>query len=231
MLDNLPNTGHAGFAGKAEFLLAGAEFTVGGYFEQDAVSAAMVTYSGSVWGVDLFAEAVAQYGSTITVVEEDGPLLVTNDRADQWFPLATTGFRYSWSDDVGNFNLNLLGQYYFNGQGYEDPSILAEPGVLALLGSGQLSFKDFQNTGRHYGAVSLSWNGAFGSDFSPSAFWIGNLSDQSGRLAVDLRYRLNDYISFSPGYSYVYGEDTDEYSRGRAGHLLTLTANLGAGRF
>lgn len=231
MLDNLPNTGHAGYAAKLEFVVADSEITTGGYFEQDSVSGVMATYSGSVGDFDLFAELVGQYGSTITIVREDGPQLVADDREDQWFPLATAGFRYSWSDELGNFNLSFLGQYFYNGQGYEDAEILQDPQVGVLLGAGKLGFSDFQGVGRHYGSALASWSNAFDTGLSPSAFWIGNLADGSGRLSLDLRYRFNDYFSVTQGYSYTYGEEGDEYAPFGDDHLITLSATLGAGRF
>ncbi|MFP4378319.1 MAG: hypothetical protein ACLFP4_14845 [Spirochaetales bacterium] len=231
MLDNFPNTGHAGYAAKLEFVVGNSEITTGGYFEQDAVSGLMATYSGSVGDFDLFAEVVGQYGSTITIVREDGPLLVADDREDEWFPLATGGFRYSWSDELGNFNLSFIGQYFYNGQGYEDPSILQDPRVGTLLGAGEIGFSDFVGTGRHYGSALASWSNAFDSDWSPSTFWIGNLSDGSGRVSLDVRYRINDYFSVTPGYSYAYGEEGDEYAPFGDDHVITLGATLGAGRF
>lgn len=227
MLDQLPTTGYAGYAGKLDFVLGASEVTFGGYGRRESVSGAMATWSGSLRDVDLFAEAVARYGSTITIVREEGTALVTDARADEWFPLATAGFRYAWSDDEGDFSLSLLGQYYFNGEGYDDPSILADPRVAALLGSGDLSPRDLQGTGRHYGAASLRWSGALGSDLSPSAFWIGNVSDGSGRVQAEVAWRLTDVLTLTPGYSYAYGDEGDEYAPAGAGHTITLRASLG----
>lgn len=231
VLDDLPNTGHAGYAGKVEFVVGNHEFTTGGYFEQDAVSGIMATWSGSIGDFDVFAEGVAQYGSTITLVEESGPVLVTDEREGTWFPLATAGARYSWSDDGGNFDLTFLGQYYYNGEGYEDPNILTDKRIDLLLLSGDISPADLSGTGRHYAGASARWSGAFDSDLSPSAYWVGNLTDGSGLVAVDLAWRINDYLRLTPGYSYTYGDEREEYAFAGTGHRINIRASLGTGGF
>lgn len=231
MLDDLPDDGSAGWAGKLEFVLGSAELTAGGYYEEGSVSGAMATVSAGIWDFDVFAEAVAQYGSTFAMVGEEGPTLVTDRREDTWFALATAGARYTWSDDYDYFDLTLLGQYYYNGEGYEDPSILQDDRIGMLLAAGDLAPGDFVGAGRHYAGANVLWNEAFGTDLSPSAFWIGNLTDGSGRLTVNARYRLNDYVTFTPGYTYTYGDDGEEYAPAGAGHELSLSLSLGRGEF
>jgi len=230
-LNDLPDGGNAGFAAKAEFIAGGSEFTFGGYYKRDSVSGAMATYAGSLWDFELFAEAVAQYGSTIAYVEDDGAMLTTTRRSETWFPLGTAGLRYSWSDDDGYFDLRLAGQYYYNGEGYVHSEILADDQIGLLLASGELSPKDFQGTGQHYAAASAGWSKAFGTDLSLSGFWIGNLSDESGRVTADLTWRINDYVSISPGYTYTYGDDDDEFGRIGTGHSVRVDVSLGTGAF
>ncbi len=231
MLDDLPDGGSAGWAGKIEFVLGSAEYTAGGYYEDGSVSAAMATVSAGIWDLDVFAELVAQYGATVTMVSEDGPALVTDRRSDTWFALFTAGARYNWSDDYDNFNLTGVGQYYYNGEGYADPTVLQDPRIPALIAAGELGRKDLFGTGRHYAAVSLRWADALGTELSPSVFWIGNLSDGSGHLSAEARYRLGDYVSLTPGYTYTYGEAGEEYAPGGAGHRVSLNMALGSGAF
>lgn len=231
MLDDLPDGGSAGWAGKIEFVLGPAELTAGGYYEEGSVSGVMGTLSAGIWDFDVFAEAVAQYGSTFAMVSEEGPALVTDLRSDTWFALATAGARYNWSDDYDNFDLTFLGQYYFNGEGYEDLSILQDDRIPMLIGAGELAPADLLGTGRHYAAANLRWNQSFGTDLSPSVFWIGNLSDGSGRVSLDLRYTLGDFVSFTPGYTYTYGDEGEEYAPGGDGHQLSLGVSMGQGAF
>lgn len=231
MLDDLPDGGSVGWAGKLEFVLGTAEIALGGYHEDGSVSGAMTTVSAGIWDIDVFAEAVAQYGSTFAMVREDGPALVADLRSDTWFALATAGGRYSWSDDYDYFNLSVLGQYYFNGSGYEDPAILQDPRVPALIAAGDLGPGDLTGTGRHYAAASIRWSQAFASDFSPSVFWIGNLSDGSGRLSLDFRYAWGDYVAITPGYVFTYGEPGEEYAPGGEGHRVSVNVSPGRGAF
>lgn len=230
-LSDLPTGGKGGFAAKAEFVAVDSEFTLGGFYKRDSVSGAMATYAGSVGDLQLFAEVVAQYGSTITYVEDDGDVLATNKRTDTWFPSATAGFRYSWSDDEGYVDIRLAGQYYFNGEGYADSDILGDARMALLIAAGELLPSDFDGTGRHYGAGSVRWSDAFGSDLSLGGFWVGNMSDGSGRVSADLTWRINDYIAVTPGYSFIYGADHDEFSRFGAGHSIAIGFSLGTGAF
>lgn len=231
MLDEVPNDGSVGAALKAEAFLLNSEFELGGYFRNDAVSGAMVTWSGSISGVELVAEAVLQYGSTIALVEEDGASLVVSNRDSDWFPSATAGFRYRWSDDEENYDLTFTGQYLYNGEGYEDPDILQDSEVDLLIAGGSLAVTDLSGTGRHYLAGNARWQEAFGSDLSPLVLGLANISDGSGLVSVDLTYAANDYLSVTPSYSYIWGEDRDEYALGGTGHRVGISFELGSGRF
>lgn len=226
ILDDIPSSGKAGFAAKAELLVGNAELTTGGFYQDDSVSGAMATYSGGIRDIDLFAEAVLTYGSTITIVEADGPMLTTNDRAEEWFPSATTGFRYSWSDDNALFSMRAVGQYLYNGEGYEDPAVLHDERIAGLLATEALSASDLRGTGRHYGAASLRWSDALGSNFTASGLWIGNLSDRSGRASGELAYAANDWLTVSAGYAYSYGEERDEYTPSGPGGSVTVMATV-----
>lgn len=240
ILDDLPTANRVSWAGKFDFLAGNAEFTTGAAFQRDNFAGGMLTYSGSVGDFDLFAELVARLGSVITIVEEDGASLVPINRDDEWFPLGTAGGRYSWSDDQDRFSLSVVGQYLYNGEGYADPEILKDPRVLILLdpvldGADDpddiFTVADLTLTGRHYGAASVTWSDALGSDLSPSVFWIGNLSDGSGFLTVDLSWRFADSLSLTPGYTYTYGEEGEEFSFFGSSQSFSLTLGLGSGNF
>lgn len=226
ILDELPDSGTAGYAGKAELVVGNAELAAGGFYRADSVSGAMATYSGSIRDVDLFAEAALTYGSTITVVEDDGAALSTKDRTEQWFPSATAGLRYSWSDNDGLFSLSIVAEYLYNGEGYEDPTVLHDPRVDALLATGALTFADLRATGMHYGAASVRWSDAFGSKLTLSGLWIGNVSDGSGRVSADVAYAANDRLTLSAGYRYSYGEERDEYTPTGPGGSVSVTATI-----
>jgi hypothetical protein len=232
ILEDLPTENRVSWAAKVDLVAGNSEFQIGAAYQRDNFFGSMVTWSGSVGDFDLFAEGVIRRGSLITIVEGESPALTLNEREDEWFPVATAGGRYSWSDDDGLFSISLLGQYFFNSEGYEDPDILKDPLVFVLLATdNEFTTNDLIGTGRHYAATSFSWNGAFDSDFSPSAFWLGNLSDGSGFVSTSIRYRINDNMSLSPGYTYTYGDDGDEYAPFGAGHSVSLSLGLGSGSF
>jgi len=50
-------------------------------------------------------------------------------------------------------------------------------------------------------------------------------------VTADLTWRVNDYVSISPGYSFTYGGEHDEFGRGGTGHLVHLDMSLGAGAY
>lgn len=95
----------AGLAGKYEFVLGGWELGVGGFWKYQNAPKAMVTASGSVKKVSLFGEVVYQYGALSEWQKN------TNWNGKTSILQATAGLSYYWKDP----QINLMGQYYFDG--------------------------------------------------------------------------------------------------------------------
>ncbi len=223
-------------APKAELVVGATEIGLGGFYRKGDAPAAMVTLTTSVSDFNLFAEGVLSYGSDRTFVVEDAgaPLGVSTRTYDEtFFPSATAGFRYRWSDDRAYFDVSVSSQYLYNGDGYEDPDLLRRhaEGVEALVGSGKLSAADLVDTGRHYGAVNLSWTHMFGTDFTVACLWLGNLADGSGMVTPSVRLDLSDYLNLAVKSGLRYGAVGEEYNRTGEIMSLSLSANLGTGSF
>ena len=208
-----------GFAPKLEFVLGSSEIGIGGIFRPDLLvrPRGVLTATFPLLDADGFGEAVFSYGSERTFVEEAGgePLGVAAiDKQDQLFFWGTLGIRYSYSDEDGNWNLNITGQYLYNGDGYTDPGILSEhaTAVSALIAQRTLASRDLIRPGLHYGAANVSLRNILQSDLTASLFWMGNLSDGSGRATPLLSWTISPDVSLSLQVPVSYGETGDEYT-------------------
>ncbi|MCI0481890.1 MAG: hypothetical protein L0213_09930, partial [Candidatus Dadabacteria bacterium] len=157
---------------------------------------------------------------------------------DRLFFNATLGFSFLYSFDEVASSINVTGQYLFNGEGYDDPSIIKDYidyMIMAMLFDPDLvlglSYSDMMNTGKHYTAVAGGWNSMFGSDFSIQLLWMHDYSDASGWLSPSLSVALFDELTISLKTPYRYGDKGDEYSPGGESLSVQLSANLGSGRY
>ncbi len=227
----------------AEFVFGITELGIGAYYQKDHAPAAMATLTSAVGDFSLFAEGVVTYGSDKTFVQDDYSLLTYDTTL---FYKGTIGTMYTWSDDLANFNLSFTGQYLFNGEGYayDDQDFVTAnrqtvlgvltgviPPVYPLDGLTALSLSDIAETGRHYGAASVTWSGMLQSDFSLSIFYLGNFSDASGMVKPSLSFNGLDDIAISLGISYLYGEAGDEYTPFGDSISASLTFSLGGTAF
>lgn len=220
------------------------EIGIGAYYQQALAPRAVALLSTTVGDVDFFAEGVASFGSDRTFVarsrdqsaaEEDPEddlevVLDTFEVKDIPFFSATLGFRYQYEfEEAGS--LSLLGQYFFNGEGYADSSLLrsaayllrnADENGLVIADEDArpqgyedppaLAASDLNNFGRHYAALSMSLSRILDSDFSLSLLGIANLSDLSGIAQVSLSWKLFDYLTVSLGTRLTLGALGAEYT-------------------
>ena len=234
--NNFENWDDIGIAPKLELVFGSVELGIGGLYQKDVAPSAMITASFPLWDVDIFGEAVIRYGSDKTFVEESdtsvfGVATVTRD--EEFFYHTTAGVSFIYAFEEVDSSLNFVGQYLYNGEGYDDPSILSDntAGIGALLGSGSLVVSDLINSGRHYAAVSGAWNGIFGSELSLRLFWIQNFSDMSGFVTPTLSYKIIDGVNLSLQVPYRYGDVGDEYTPTGDGLSARIAVSLGGGTF
>jgi hypothetical protein len=223
-----------GIAAKTEFVLGGMELGIGGLYQKDVAPSAMLTASIPFADIDFFGEAVVRYGSDRTFIEESdesmfGVKAVTND-VDLFFN-GTAGFSFLKTFDSDDSSLFFVAQYRYNDEGYDDPTLITDNaiGVAALIEAGEISYDDLVNTGKHYTAVSGSWNDLFGSVFSVNALWMHNYTDASGFVSPALTAKLFDELSISIKTPYRYGDEGGEYTPKPAGDSFSVEIGVGMG--
>ena len=232
VLDDLANDIPLALAGRYEFLFQGFEITTGAVYQYDSPLAAMLTVTGNINSdLSIFGEAVisTQQEKRFVINDDDSPIgISTTQLPDDIFVQATIGGRYSYTSEDEALRLNVSAQYYYNGLGYADSSILIDKQaeIGALLANGSLSSADLRERGRNYAALHLSANDLMDSDLSPSLFWIGNLDDGSGQMRASIGYGGFDYLTPSASYRYSYGEEGAEYSPRGESHSVSLGLSI-----
>jgi hypothetical protein len=207
-------------APKAEFVIGNLETGLGGIYQKDLAPMGVLTLSFPFLDIDIFAEGVVSYGAnkvflqeTDASVEHPSGLMVV-EKDDEFFFSGTIGFMFSLTHiNIEWEEVSFYGQYYYNGYGYDDPSLFRnQAGIGTLLVSGDISVQDILETGMHYMAASIIWTALFDTDFSFILFWIGNLSDGSGQVSPSIRWDILEYASIHLGISTVYGGQYDEFT-------------------
>jgi hypothetical protein len=207
----------------AEFVIGNSEISLGAYYQYDKAPAAMTTITSALGDVSVYGEGYISYGSDKIFVDDIGTSTTTYD--DIFFLKGTVGAAYSWSDDLSNYNLSFSGQYYFNGEGYEDQDLLK-----TLLAESLFPLVLIES-GRHYGAASASWREMWGSDFSLSLFYIENFSSFSGMIKPSLSWSGLDNIDISLSASRMFGDTGEEYSMFGNTAAVSLGVSIGGTSF
>ncbi|MDP3177572.1 MAG: hypothetical protein Q8M76_06685, partial [Spirochaetaceae bacterium] len=232
-------------AAKLEFLVADSwEIGLGGYYKYESPPKAVLTATGAIGEVNLFAEGVAGWGrdrKLVTAINFPAmDILTTEQEEEGLFFSGTAGF--SWSDS--DSHLSLVGQYYYEANSYSDEdrkelierARFLEPALTASIGSTATKglFKGLvAGSGQHYAAASLSKSELFVDDLSFSVFAMANLSDLSGTVRPSLNYKLFDKASLELSAAFAFGDEDGEYVVLADGTALTLglKASLGSGSF
>lgn len=195
-------------APKVEFVVGRSEVGLGGYYQKEQAPRLMATISSSIKGVSLFGEAMISNGSDKRFLEKE-----------QLFFKGTVGARFSRTDPQGLFSVAAAAQYYYNGEYLRDQR-------------GDLRYDDLIDTGRHYFAATASWNKLLNTDYTLSGFWLGNLSDNSGKASATLSFSGFEELVPSIGISKTYGEPGSEFVRfTEAATTIFFNVSLGSGSF
>jgi len=237
--DDVDEPTELSLAPKVELVLGNSEIGLGAFLKKDGPQAGMITLTTPSGDFDFFGEGVFSYGAPKRFVREtdislEHPLgLEVIDRDDDIFLSGTLGFKYSNQDDLGNFNITLIGQYMYYGYGYEDPDILKDnsQGVAFFLSQNELCLDDLTFPGRHYAASSINWDSLFDSDFSIMLFWMGNLSDGSGQVKPTISLKRSDELKFSLSLPVTYGEEGNEFTPGGSMIAVSFEVSFGSGSF
>ena len=117
-------------AGKADIVLGGWEFGLGGYWKYQNAPKAMLTATGSLKKVSFFGEFVYSYGALKEWKENKD----WNDKTNIF--QATAGLSYYWKEQ----KLNLAAQYYFEGNDVDPAKKISQYGhnVALMVSKGEL---------------------------------------------------------------------------------------------
>lgn len=239
IVDDVDEPTELSLAPKVELVLGNSEIGVGAFLKKDGPQAGMITLTTSSGNFDIFGEGSLSYGAEKRFVREVDVSpehlwgLEVIDRDEDIFLSGTLGFKYSNQDDLGYFNITLIGQYMYYGPGYENPDILKDnsQGVAFFLSQDELCLDDLTFPGRHYAASSINWDSLFDSDFSIKLFWIGNLSDGSGQVKPTITLKRSDELKFSLGVPVTYGDDGNEFTPGGSMLSVSFEVSFGSGSF
>jgi len=213
-------------APKLELVLGGWELGLGGFYQKDLAPKAMLTLTGPLAKLDLFGEAVLQYGSDRAYIRAGAPYEIYTIDEEPVFS-ATIGARYLGADR----KLAFSAQYFFNGTGYESFSpTLAAVAALAVT-AGDLKAADLLSRGRHYLAASASWSEMGGSDFGLALLYLANLEDSSGIVQPSVSWTPVDYAALRLRLGLPYGEAGDEFTPAGTKPSVSLQVIFGNGRF
>jgi len=218
-----------GVAPKVELVIGGYELGLGGLYQKGLAPKGMVTVTGPLWDLDLFGEAVVQYGSDRTYVREFAfdPFYEVYRIEDSFFFSGSAGATYLNPD----WNLLLCCQYFYNGPGYESFDAARAALAAAAIAADDLTPADLLYTGRHYLAASVSWSKIFDSDFALALLYLANLADGSGAILPSMSWTLLEHATLSVGARLPYGGAGDEYAPTGLAPAFWIGATLGAGKF
>lgn len=242
------------YALRASIVAGGFEYGLGARYQYVSSSKvgsafqAIATASGSINKVTVFAEGLAKYGTSKNFLVRDSngnvqpgiPVSTykTTTRQYDWFPSGSVGF--SWSES--EWFLSLMGQYFYNGEGYAgDITKLTGPAMAQVMTvmSGMVptadsfSYGDAMNLAQHYAAARLSYSFTDNSKVSFATMWMGNLQDGSGIIMPSVSIKATDEVTLGLNAHAKYGLDKTEYISNPAFHYLKVgfTLDLAGGNF
>ena len=149
------------FAGKYDFVIGGWELGFGGYWKYKAPPKLTLTATGALRKINLFGEAVVQFGSDREWIEESDKTFIFR---------GTAGFSYTWKTP----SITLAGQYYYDGNNFradtnEDMMYIAKHPVY---------IKEDLTKG-HNAAIMLNFGRIFGTtDLTATVFGMVNFGKE-----------------------------------------------------
>lgn len=228
-----------GGALKFEFLTGRTEMSFSGWAKRNRHPVFGTDLSSRIGDVDVAAEVSAAHRDNNLYIREDGGVLSTARKDQEWPLRAAVDFRKGFR--LGNFNdrLTVGTEFFYNQNGYvkspfKDKKIYAFSGPLAatlpggtksifLLGN---NLYDPNYLSRYYGALFTTVSRFIITDLTLNVNYIHNFNDNSGALTAAVNYlNLND---FSAGCLLLapLGPANGEYTFSGAKLLIQLTAGI-----
>ncbi len=225
----------AGIAARGDLVAGRGEVSLGAFYQHDAAPAAMVAATRSLGDFDLFTEAVLRYGSERIFVEESAgfPGLSVRETDDEMFVSAMAGLRYTYDPAESTWGFRAIGEYFRNGEGYRDPSVITDnrDAIGVLLGEGLISADDLATTGRHYTALSGAFTDLLGTDLSVGLLWVRNYTDRSSLLVPSVSGTVFNRITLTLSSSVSLGDKGDELAPQGNRLAVSVGASIGGGSF
>lgn len=249
LTDTVEEIEDVGFALNMSFLVKNVELSAGAHYQIKKSPKFTFTVSAPLKDVKLFAEGMLSIGSDRIYVRpsKNQPDTETDDDGNEVLPYHaldtyTLGWKPVFSGTAGLLYLNqdhgitLVGQYYFNGEGYrsfrfEDGTSLLQSaaylvqnpnsnGLYKDPGERQADYMDPANLdiadlmffGQHYIALSFMANDIKESGVSLWSYWIGAMSDLSGIYSFELSYKVIEFIEIAGGFRLSYGAAGTEFA-------------------
>ncbi len=183
-------------AAKTDVVVGNFELSLGGYYRPDlAVSPRlMMMFSGAIGAFDVYGEGVAAWGSDRTYLRATGisPAYATYTIADRPVFQGTLGFKWAYDNRDNLYSIELRGQGYYNGTGYEDTSILKTSAAYTMLNQ-----QDRTQAGMWYAAGSANLTGLFDDVLALGTTVIANISDSSVKVTPKITLTPNLVSSFA----------------------------------
>ena len=162
------------FAGKFDLLLGGWELGFGGYYKYKAPPKLTFTATGSLRKINLFGEAVAQFGSDREWSEDTDKTFIFR---------GTAGFSYTWKTP----SITLAGQYYYDGNNFK----MDTNEDMMYFANHPMYIKEDLTKG-HNAAIMLNFGRIFGTtDLTATVFGMVNFGKED--LPARISAALADY--------------------------------------
>jgi hypothetical protein len=213
-------------AAKAEFLFGNTEVAAAGYFQRQQRPQAILMATTGINNVNFFGEGVVAFQDPQPdPYFQKAPSLIDAytvvDRSKDILFSGTAGAMYTNSD----WNFTLVGQYLYNGAGYDsinsgdillavrDRGLGQPPGEPALSAATLFNyFSGLGKIGKHYGVLYASWTSIFDSKTDVSLLALANFSDGSGFVNPTVTVTMFTYVKVSGGVSLSWGGNGSEFA-------------------
>jgi len=197
------------YAAKAEFLVGETELALAGFYRQGLAPRAIVMATFPLGWVDWYAEGVVARGSDRTFIDDEGGIYTKEDAI---IIQATAGFSYKFIDLLENWNIAAGGQFWYNGDGYDDPSLAIIPKNSPLRTSGTILDGDLAHPDKYYAVVNLSLTDIYKSGIGLSGLWYAGLAGGTGTVIPSVSWVATEDLTAALKASVAYGPIGAEYS-------------------
>jgi hypothetical protein len=210
-----------GYAAKAEFLLGETELALAGFYRQGLAPRLIAMATFPAGALDCYAETVAAWGSDKTFIDGlGGTYIIDNTPIYQ----ATAGFSYEYTDAFENWNVSAGGQFWYNGEGYENPSLAIIPKNSPLRTSGTILDGDLVHPDTYYAVIYLSLTDMYKSGIGLSGLWYAGLAGGTGTVIPSVSWVATEDLTATLKAPIAYGPIGAEYSP--YGNTVTPTLEL-----